>query len=72
MYKLLGDRLILNEELVGTFTKDELIVYLLDELNEIHAELSEILPEYEEMQNTIDDLESEISDLVEELDSRDE
>ena len=72
MYKLFGDRLILNEELVGTFTKDELIAFLLEELNEVHTELNEILPEFKEMRSTIDDLEIEISDLMEELDSRNE
>lgn len=70
MYKLLGDRLILNEELVGTFTKDELIEYLLQELNDSAEELVNLRGVAEELEEALDEissLELDVAELQEEL-----
>jgi hypothetical protein len=42
MYKLFGDRLIRDNVAIGTFEKDELIDYLIDELNELKKELDSV------------------------------
>ena len=70
MYSVLGNRLLKDNALVGTFTKDEMITYLLDELNEYRTEyqLCEgVRDELEDALSTIDDLHVEIYELGEKL-----
>jgi len=70
MYSILGNRLSKKESLVGTFNKDEMIDYLLKELNEISEDYQScegVRDELEDALSEIDDLRAEISELEEKL-----
>lgn len=70
MYSVLGDRLTKYDVLVGTFTKEEMIDYLLKELNEISEDYQScegVRDELEDALSTIDDLQTEIYELGEKL-----
>lgn len=70
MYSVLGNRLIKNNSLVATLDKDEMIDYLLVELNEFymdHQLCEEVRDDLEDALSEVDDLESEIIGLREEL-----
>jgi hypothetical protein len=63
MYSVLGNRLIKKGSLVGTFNKDEMIDYLLNELNEI----SEDYQSCEVVKSELEDALYEIDYLKEKL-----
>ena len=70
MYQTLGNRLIKCGELVATLDKDQMIQYLLEELNEYCSEfqsIEDIQEELEEAQEEISMLNAEINELQEEL-----
>jgi len=70
MYTRIGDRLIKNEELIGTFTKGEMIEFLLYELNDVYADFKEldgVADELEDALSDVDDLEARVAELEEEL-----
>ena len=65
MYKLPVDRrLIMNNVLVGdTFEKNELIDYLIDELNDLKRELEDVSSKLYETERELEELEGDLDNL---------